>query len=129
ADARHRVREVGLARRDELLGALLGHDRERDPLGLDRRHLAVVEALEAAVDADEGRRADLEVDVGRAALGCVREQLIEIEHADEPPLQLSARLLRCSWIGTGAPGLKPRCPGISARRDRAAPSARAYARL
>ena len=32
-----RVREVGLARGEELLGALLRHDRERDALGLDRR--------------------------------------------------------------------------------------------
>ncbi len=52
---------------DELLGALLRHDRERDALGLDRRHLGVVGALEMPVDADERRRAHLDVDVGRAA--------------------------------------------------------------
>ena len=86
ADARHRVREVGFARRDELLGALLRHDRERDALGLDRRHRRVVDALEAAVDADERRRAHLDVDVGRAALDGVGEQLIEIQHAGDPPL-------------------------------------------
>ena len=55
AEAGNRVREVGVARRDELLGALLRHDRERDALGLDRRHRFVVDALEAAVDADVRR--------------------------------------------------------------------------
>ena len=42
----HRVGEVGVARGDELLGALLGHDRERDALGLDRRHGRVLDPLE-----------------------------------------------------------------------------------
>jgi hypothetical protein len=41
----------------------------------------VVEPLEATVDANERRRAHLEVNVRRAALGRVAEQLIEIQHA------------------------------------------------
>ena len=78
-------------RRDELLGALLRHDRERDALGLDRRHRGVVGALEAAVDADERRRADLDVDVGRAALDGVAQA------ADRDPTP-ARHPLRLDWL-------------------------------
>jgi len=74
------VREVGLGARDELLGALLRHDRERDAFGLDRRHRRDVGAVEVTVDADEGRRADLDMDVGRPLLDGVAKKLIQIQH-------------------------------------------------
>jgi hypothetical protein len=67
--------------------ALFRHDRERDALGLDRRHGLVLGALEPAVDSNERRRADLDVHVGSAALHGVAQQLIEIQHLRPPSLR------------------------------------------
>ena len=126
AEARHRVGEVGLGAPDELLGALLRHDRERDPLGLDRRHRGEVGPLEAAVDADERRRADLDVHVRGAPLHGVAQQLIQIQHGralfpdSSRPYPLS--------IGTSGPALEPRAAGKCVRDPRIPARAQSGAR-
>ena len=45
--------------------------------------VVVVGALEPAVDANERRRAHLDVHVGRAAFDGVAQQLVEIQHGDD----------------------------------------------
>ena len=84
-EARHGVGEVGLGARDELFCPLLRHDRERDPLGLDRRDRGQIRPVEPAVDANERRRTDLDVHVRSAALYGVAKQLIEIQHGRHHP--------------------------------------------
>ena len=102
AEARHRVREVGVRRRDEFLGALLRHDRERDALGLDRRYRGEVDPLETAVDTDERRRADLQMNVGRAALEPHRRAV----GRDPTRGRTSKASISRLWIGTDRSALK-----------------------
>src|SRR5205823_11606610 len=84
-EARHGVGEVGFGTGDELLGPLLRHDRERNPLGLHGRHRGEIGPIEPAVDANERRRTDLDVNVRRAPLYGVAKQLIEIQHWGDHP--------------------------------------------
>ena len=85
AEAGERVGEVGLVVVEELVGARLGHERERDALGVGRRDLVAVPGLQVAVDAEERRRADLDVHVGASRSNGLAQQVVEIEQRSSLP--------------------------------------------
>ncbi len=85
AEAGERVGEVGLVVIEELVGAGLRQERERDALGVGRRDRLAVPGLEVAVDPEVRRRADLDVDVGCLEPDGLTQQVVEIEQGR--PLQ------------------------------------------
>src|SRR5439155_6122736 len=102
--------EVGLGVGHELVGPLLGHDGERHPFGVGSVDNFEGAGLEVAVDADERRRADLDVKVGRPLLHHVAEQVVQIKagarrttrrHASY--IGVCARVLKAAST-TGLPG-------------------------
>ena len=115
AETGNGIGEVGLGRADELLGALLRHDRERDPLGLHRRDRCEVGPIEPAVDAEERRRAHLDVYVRSAPLYGVAKQLIQVQHWRDLPFERRA-------FRAGPPSLHGRHRGLGPTGLRSAPA-------
>jgi len=83
AEARRRVGEVGFVVVLELLDPVLGQELAHHPFGVRRHQLlaALVDRSELAVDAGEWEVADFDVNVGRALLNCVLQDVGDVAGA------------------------------------------------
>ena len=123
-DAGERDAEVGLAGLLELPLLVVRHQLHPERLGVGGREGGERRGLELAVDADERDVADLQVQVARAALHRVPEQLVDLHRASFPRSCRSATRRPClrHTIGTFAHHPKRqvhgRCsPAVAASRE------------